>query len=262
MVKGTTPILNLQLLKRARGLGIFVMWNFLWDVPGDEVAWYGEVAEWLPLVSHLQAPNTLTPVRIDRFSPYHQRPEAYGLSLQPTAGLRYIYPLSDETLTELTYYFDDHSRPIERALRRVDPVAQHFAGLVREWMAAWGRVRSARDDAPEPPRLEKIEVRGGLEVIDTRAVAQERRVLLEGPEASVLELCDGAPDRAGLERSLELSPQQVDEALSALRARRLILELDHRILSLPTRPPRAPYIPVSAYPPGYVVRHSTGATLT
>lgn len=255
MVKGTTPILNLQFLRWARRLSTFVTWNFLWDVPGDQTSWYGEVADWLPLVFHLQAPNTLAPIRIDRFSPYHQRPEEYGLSLRPKEGLRHIYPVDEATLADLAYYFDDHSRPIEKLIRSVDPVAQRFAGILRDWMAAWGQVRSARPDAPDPPRLEKLRVPSGLEITDTRAVAHVPSIVLDGPLALVLEACDGAPSPPSLARSVDLAERDLEDALETLRKHRLILEIDGRILGLPTAPPRAPYIPVSEYPAGYVLRY-------
>jgi hypothetical protein len=49
--------------------------------------------------------------------------------------------------------------------------------------------------------------------------------------------------------------RELEGALDALRGLGLILEVDDQILSLPTAPPRAPYIPVSEYPAGYVLRY-------
>jgi len=259
MRKGTTPVTNLQLLRRARRQGVFVTWNFLWQLPGDEVDWYAEVAEWLPLVVHLQAPNSLVPVRFDRFSPYHQRPADYGLTLKPTRGLRCIYPVDDDTLANLAYYFDDHGRPVERLLKAADPRARAFESRIIDWMTIWGHVRCARPDVPPPPRLEMVIGSAGIDVVDTRPGARSAHLRLEGLDAEVLQHCDTAPSRSRLNSDLRArgggpSPGAIGAALDRLRGLGLILELDDRLLALPTLPPLRAYVDVSEYPGGYVLR--------
>jgi magnesium-protoporphyrin IX monomethyl ester (oxidative) cyclase len=260
MEKGTTPVTNLQLLRRARWQGIFVTWNFLWQLPGDDPAWYSEVAKWLPLVFHLQAPNTLVPVRFDRFSPYHQRPEAYGLSLTPTPGLRHIYPVEDGELANLAYYFEDRARAVERLFKAMDPGSREFARLVQTWMGIWGRIRSARPDAPEPPRLEMRVADGVVDVIDTRPVRRAGHIRLEGLEAEVLMRCDLATSRVRLAEELGAYRESaIDLAIERLSSLGLILALDERLLALPTHPQRRPYNDVSQYPGGYVIRETRAA---
>ena len=260
MDKGTTPVINLQLLKRARRLGTFVAWNLLWEFPGERLDWYDEVADWLPLVFHLQAPNMLASIRYDRFSPYHQRPEAYGLSLEPASVLRHVYPVDNATLRELSYYFDDKNRPLERLLRSMEPTARRFSSVMREWMAAWGQIRAGEPSAPAPPRLEKIVLEPEvIEILDTRPAALEPRTIVRGLQARVLTACDRAPSSATLARELDVPAAELDRALAELSDRRLLLELDGQMLALPTVPARACYFAPPDSPAGYVQKYKQNA---
>lgn len=254
--KGTTPVINLQYLKTARWLATFVTWNFLWEIPGESWAWYAGIADWLPLVSHLQPPNTLCAVRFDRFSPYQQQPAAYGLDLRPGDGLGCIYPVDATSLNDLAYYFTDQSRPVELALRRFDPGIRRFEVELDRWMNLWDRIRRADPAAPPVPSLVAHRTTCGLEISDTRPIARERRFCLAGLDAQVLEQCDSAPSRAALARRLRAcgvaaGDSSVDAALARLVERSLVLSLDDRLLALPTHPQQQAYLAIEEYPGGH-----------
>ena len=55
--KGNSSWINIQLLKWAAESGIYLIWNFLVNAPGEKDEWYQEMCQWLPLLSHLQAPT-------------------------------------------------------------------------------------------------------------------------------------------------------------------------------------------------------------
>jgi hypothetical protein len=105
--KGSSALLNLQVLKWSPEYAIHPSWNFLAGVPGDEDAWYDEIARWLPWVFHLNPPSGVPRIRFDRFSPYHSRPEEYGLRLEPSGVYRCVYPLPHESLSRLAYFVED-----------------------------------------------------------------------------------------------------------------------------------------------------------
>src|SRR5207237_3830856 len=77
MKKGTTAWRNLLLLKSGRAVNVYVVWMMLWGMPGEEDAWYEEMAQWLPLISHLQPSNGVSRISYDRFSPYHSQAREY-----------------------------------------------------------------------------------------------------------------------------------------------------------------------------------------
>jgi ribosomal peptide maturation radical SAM protein 1 len=107
--KSNRACMNIGLLKWAQEYGVHVAWNFLVDVPGETDRAYLQMADWLPLIFHLQAPTSLLPIRFDRFSPYHRRQKHYGLKLLPSKVYSYVYPLSSEHLMDFAYYFEDQS---------------------------------------------------------------------------------------------------------------------------------------------------------
>ena len=106
MRKGTTGLQGVELLKWARELGIEVVWNYLWGLPGEDPAEYQRVAGLIPLITHLQPPNSVGTVRVDRFSPLFEDPDRFGISgLRPYPAYGYVYDLPPESLSRLAYFF-------------------------------------------------------------------------------------------------------------------------------------------------------------
>src|SRR5262249_59497497 len=88
-------------------LGIQVAWNLLAGFPDEPVEEYARQAALLPLMFHLQAPASCSPIRLDRFSPFYTRPDRFGLKrLRPTAAYYYVYPFGRRELARLAYFFD------------------------------------------------------------------------------------------------------------------------------------------------------------
>jgi ribosomal peptide maturation radical SAM protein 1 len=109
MRKGCTTTQNVQLLKWAHEVGIYVDWNIITGFPGEDPAAYQRMAEMIPALVHLQPPISKggARLRLDRFSPYFQHPEAYGMvHIRSNAAYHYVYPFSEESLASLAYFFD------------------------------------------------------------------------------------------------------------------------------------------------------------
>jgi magnesium-protoporphyrin IX monomethyl ester (oxidative) cyclase len=81
MKKGTTAFQNLRLLKLCSTYGIHPLWNLLVGFPGEGEDVYRRYVDLLPLIVHLQPPTGVYPVRFDRFSPYYNQRQSYGLDL-------------------------------------------------------------------------------------------------------------------------------------------------------------------------------------
>jgi ribosomal peptide maturation radical SAM protein 1 len=104
--KGIKGCQNIALLRYARSLGINVTWNLLTSFPGDRREDYEELARLLPQIVHLQPPDGLHPLRLDRFSPYFTSPHKYGISnLRPKPIYAELFPARAD-LKKLAYYFD------------------------------------------------------------------------------------------------------------------------------------------------------------
>lgn len=93
MRKGVSASQNIMLLRYAMAAGMYLEWNLLWGFPGDSVLEYSDMSELLPLLCHLQPPSGLWHISLDRFSPYHVNPTAFGIeNLRPFSCYQQIYP--------------------------------------------------------------------------------------------------------------------------------------------------------------------------
>ncbi len=246
--KGTTAAINIQLLKWAREFGIHVAWNFLAVIPGESREWYKEMLTWLPEIIHLQPPSGVTPIRFDRFSPYHQHPENYGLNLSPDRDYSYIFPFSPEVLSNLIYYFEDQN---DREMYQ-----EHQA--LQEMCLSWKNMFSSQ----QPPILSmKEEVKGELlRIFDTRPCAITEEITLTGLACQVYLACDTALSPQEListlnqKYALHLSWDEVQPVVKELRERKILLQLSSKLLSLALKEPIAPLKDFKEHPSGYVDR--------
>jgi ribosomal peptide maturation radical SAM protein 1 len=107
MRKGTTALQNIQLLKWCAEYGVVPEWNFLYGFPGEDPAEYVKMASLIDDIRHLTPPSGHGPVRLDRFSPYHQDPEAMGMTaVRPARPYQYLYDTDQNELMHIAYYFD------------------------------------------------------------------------------------------------------------------------------------------------------------
>lgn len=220
MDKGTTGVINLQTLKWCRELGIRVSWSILWGFPGESDEWYGQMAEWIPSLVHLQPPASLCRIGYHRFSPYHARAQEYGLQQVPAPAYARVYPFPAEDLNELAYFFEDapgHER-------RQGPGVQALRRQLREWQLRF-------DLGGLPAILSLSERPGELEILDTRPGARRRRHLLTGSARDVYLACEKAPSM----QSLKSQHAEAEAVLADLLTDRLLFQQGDRYLALATR---------------------------
>jgi magnesium-protoporphyrin IX monomethyl ester (oxidative) cyclase len=249
--KGTSTLMNIQLLKWAREFGIYVTWNILQGIPGDSDDDYEGMAAILPLLVHLQPPMGLAWIEFERFSVYHCHPERFGLKLVPRSTYSHIYPLSQEQIARLAYYFDNLSDRIAGS-DRSGPGILHLQRAQLDWLFLWMRWWRRGNDSRVVLKMEEDEA--GLHITDTRPCALQYEITLTGLEALVYKLCDKGPSVEGLLDSCRqngysgASFEQLREIIRDFKQRRLVLELNDRVLGLATRKADAP--PVFAFPGG------------
>jgi ribosomal peptide maturation radical SAM protein 1 len=151
--KGTTPIVNLCFLRRARELGINTYWNLLYGLPGERAEWYDALLSKLPQFSHLTAPDVVE-FSLERFSPYFDNPAKYGIHIKgPLPGYRFVWNLPDMEIQDLCFDLDFDAPGIVDRTR----VGERLRAAVSEW---------SRSDATFT-----VEILAGdrVQVIDRRA---------------------------------------------------------------------------------------------
>lgn len=225
MAKGNSAMINLQLLKYTREFGIYTTWLMLFGFPGEDDGWHQEVADWLPMVFHLQPPKCVGKVLYDRFSVYHQRPDSFGLKLEPAPSYSSVYPLSQESLRELAYFFTDANETPGA------PFPPGVRALIRQ-VVAWSKLhkRALRPLLCMTPEEDRIHF------YDTRPCAPARRVTIQGLAARLYLACDPATTRSSLisrfSKEIDGAESKIHQAFDELIEGRLLLEVHGFLLAL------------------------------
>ena len=228
MRKGVTGAQNVQLLRWCREVGIACAWNLLGGFPEEDPAEYARMAELIPLLTHLDPPCSAAQLRLDRFSPFHTAPDAFGFRrVRPARAYFYVFPFARREIERLAYFFDFDYRDGR------DP--QSYLTAVQQAVDGWWT--AARDPAG-PPRLEARFADAPeplVEVVDTRPVARAPRHELVGLTARLLARCDVAATLPALlaDAAPGAPAEEVHAALDRLVGDRLVARMGAHFLSLP-----------------------------
>lgn len=167
MRKGVTARQNLDLLRYARSVGISVNWNLLYAFPGDRIDWFVDTLRLLPLVRHLAPPTGVHHLSIDRFSPYFNQPEEFGIrNVRPMAAYHPVFP-SEAPLSQIAYHFVGEYRSESRENPRV---IRALTQEVECWKDLWNK-----DVLPSLIVLEMVP--GNFMLFDSRFGNEEEKIL-------------------------------------------------------------------------------------
>jgi len=178
MDKGVSVRQNLALLRYARAVDLTVTWNLLHGLPGDQVRDYEDTRSLLPLLGHLQPPDSFSEISIDRFSPYFTQPQRYGVSgLCPWPAYADILP--PDVAPEAVAIFFDADYP--SAARDHPALIGDIAALVAAWRDSW--------QAPNVPPVLHVSPLSDEQflLLDTRGVSGKQEVqFLTRPRAALI----------------------------------------------------------------------------
>lgn len=216
MDKGVTARQNIALMRYARAASLNLTWNLLYAFPGDHAEDYEQTLALVPLLRHLNPPGGLSFLSIDRFSPYFDFPERYGITnVRPMQGYFSVLPPTAD-VNKLAYHFvGDYcsgSREMPELMKRLETE-------VDQWMALWNMEEEAF------PALAVTSLSDDTFLLmDTRGLEETEEIqFLDRDQASVI--------LAG--RRLHERDAIVEWALSA----KLVVELDHLFVPLATAEP-------------------------
>jgi ribosomal peptide maturation radical SAM protein 1 len=134
MKKGVKAHQNIALLRYARACDLSVNWNLLYAFPGDEEENYEETIKIIKKITHLHPPTGVCHLSIDRFSPYFDRPEDFGISnVRPMESYAAVFP-DQSNCHRLAYHFvGDY----DCAHRRKPELIEEIESLVQQWRDSW-----------------------------------------------------------------------------------------------------------------------------
>lgn len=175
MNKGVRPWQNINALRYARMCDVYVNWNLLHSFPGDLSRHYEEMADLIPKLHHLCPPSGLNKLSVDRFSPYFDQQDRYGITdVRPMPSYSDIFP-ADAPMSKLAYHFcADYESD---ALNRPDCLGR-LGDLLDEWIASW-------ESGEAPPVLSVSELGPDLYLfIDTRGADRRKFTFANRRQAS------------------------------------------------------------------------------
>jgi ribosomal peptide maturation radical SAM protein 1 len=106
MEKGVDGVANVRLLRDCEDFRVTASWNVLYGFPGESPDDYWPVIAQFRNLHHLQPPRVASRIALERFSPYHQRPDlGFGLR-RPASFYDHVYDLPRSELMELVFIFD------------------------------------------------------------------------------------------------------------------------------------------------------------
>lgn len=226
MDKGTSAIQNIRILKWCAELGIRAFWNLIYGFPGEPPDEYLRMAELVPSLVHLPAPNPPVPLRMDRFSRYHDDPDRYGLKvIGPLPINRFVYRGDPSDVQDLQYFFSFEYKDGRNP--------ESYVGPLREACYRWRRERR-ENFCSLSYRLES----GGSKITDERTGRDPVVRRLSAVETSIYLACDGGATarriRDGLpdEQRSQTSASGIEAFLAEMVRRRFMYEENGVYLSL------------------------------
>ena len=254
MNKGCEAWQHIRTLQACLVHGLGTSWHILHGFPGEDDAWYGEMARLIPLIHHLPPPNMFMRFNYDRFSHYQRHPDQFGLDLSPMADYFYVYPLPPEEVAQLAYLFEDRQDE-DFSLNPLAPWFGFGKGL-EQAQRAIGDWKKAFVASPGPPVLVMTPSPEGLLIRDTREVAQAESTILRGLDQALYMAASQAPLEPNLIKEMTAQGQPVSEVracLERLVAGRIAVRLDGRVLALATREPSHPLPTPWEHPGGHLL---------
>ena len=225
MRKGVTAFQNVRLLKWCAELGLRVFWNLIYGFPGEPPEEYDRMAALVPALEHL-APPTLGPLVLDRFSPYHERPGDFGLTIEgPLPYYELIYPTDAATLNDIAYSF----RYAHADDRDPDAYVMPLRRAIEKWRR--GHPTSYRS-------LRYRRAPGGLLVQDGRPQTDQANYSFGEREAAIYLACEDGATVDEVHAALraaggaDVSRNEIREFLDELTGSRLVFAGDGRYLAL------------------------------
>ena len=187
----------------------------------------------VPLLSHLQPPGLRAPIRLDRFSPYFEQAQHYGITnVRPHEAYQHLYDLPEPAIANLAYFFRfDYADGRQ--------VHQYTAPLL-EQLDVWAQHHPTSD-------LLYVDNENHVLIWDLRPAARRPLQVLEGLHREVLLACDRVRGIAHLGGLTEQhgGPDTLPGVLADLIDAGLLLTEDGHYLTLAL--PLGGYSPPSAW---------------
>jgi ribosomal peptide maturation radical SAM protein 1 len=230
MDKGVSAAQNIALLRWCRELGIRTHWNLLFGFPGENLDDFPKIHGLMQKLAHLDAPGVCGPIRMDRFSPNFERWREKGFhEARPLPSYKHVYPLGEEGLRDLAYFFEYRHAHSDHVLE--------LARDIIDFGSAW---RQGCKEETSGTFAVRRHLDGGWVLVDTRFNRPKAACRMELEDLLLLRLCDSptAPE-ALFRRAGSLWPatgRSIEEVCEGLLEREAICLAGEKIVAVPLLP--------------------------
>jgi len=217
MKKGVTAIQNIALLKWCREFGIECAWNLLYGFPGETAEDYQTTANYASAIPHFRAPGAVAAIRLDRFSPNFNQADNFGIvDIKPFSLYPFVYPLTNEGVANIAYFFEYHHRDGRKPETYVKPALDQIA--------VWKENQGG-------DLVKRYNQNAELMIVDTRPGRKSKMYPFNGLQRELYDYCDEIRSRAAimefarqrahtqenLESSLDVFLQQMEDCQLMVR---------------------------------------------
>lgn len=224
MRKGISALQNIRLLKWCAELNVVPLWNYLYGFPGEVAESYARAAQLVPHLSHLAPPMGFARLRYDRFSPFVDTPDTFGIrNMRPYPAYAMIYPqVPPAVVGDLAYFFVADFDGDER---------------IPEYTAALAAAISTWTSGNRDPFLVHFLHDDGMVLVDGRSADRTRIYRLSAVHALIIDLCDGivGGDRIVEELGSRIPISELQDCLADLCDAGIVIAdgADYLALSVP-----------------------------
>jgi ribosomal peptide maturation radical SAM protein 1 len=232
MDKGVSAAQNVALLRWCQEIGVTAEWNLIFGFPGEDLDDYARMLAAMQKLTHLWAPAACGLIRMDRFSPNLERWQEKGFSaVRPMPAYKHVYPLGEEGLRQMAYFFDYEHEHLDRVVELAEDVVD-FGRLWRD---------RCRQQRPGNGTLAvKRHLDGGWILLDSRFNRPPASYRLNAGELLLLCLADAPVPREALTRRAASlwngGGQSVEEVYAALCEKDALIEIGGKAVALPLLP--------------------------
>ena len=221
MNKGCTLTQNVSILKWSEEFNISASYNLLSGFPGEHPEDYREMEKIIPLLTHLPEPKSAARFRLERFSPYFEASDQFGLcNIRPLKVFAAIFPIEFNLLADLALFFDfDYTSQFPP-----ENYTQTWLAEVHKWKK------------PESVGT-MIAANCGIYtfVLDRRFKKSDRITVLKGLESEIYDFCDKAYSLRFIKNRFNVPKSTLCALLDKLVDSKMILRIGNFYLSLAIR---------------------------
>ncbi|GAA1649588.1 RiPP maturation radical SAM C-methyltransferase [Actinoplanes couchii] len=234
MRKGATGLSQVRAIKLTTEAGVEAIYGILHGTVGETADNLRDQTELLPALHHLQPPSYYSPISLDRFSPYAEESERFGIELLPSEYSELLYPDPDVDRMGITGVFQTRRQVTDPEL---EAAVDELGRAVVDWQQSHDR--STCDYAMLPGPI--VQVREGRD-------GNDETIRLDGALAEVLALTDEVTSLRAVARQAGRPFEEVSAAADELHAARLIVRRRDRAVALPLRRRRGAIIGLAGLP--------------